>query len=72
MTDKQKHAVLIINDVKQNGYIDEEAYMELLELIMQTPQYVHYPIETPIPTFYGVNPWWQYQTICKSECKVNT
>lgn len=66
MTDKQKRAILTINEVKEKGYIDEEAYIELLELIMQTPQYVPYPIEMPNHLAY---PLVTYQSTCKADIK---
>ena len=63
MTDKQKQAILVLNEALQNKHLDEEEYMILLEFVVQPKQYVPYPIEMSNPL---AHPWVTY---CKAEIK---
>lgn len=77
MTEKQKQAVLLINDLRQKQSITNDEYMSLLEFIVneqQQTQYVPYP--TPIepiapsfPRYPWEGPWVTYQTSSTSSIK---
>lgn len=73
MTDKQKQAIVAINDAKQNEALNDEQYYLLLEFIMgnqPTTQYIPWPIEIPNPIYPStVFPLVTYQTTCKQEIK---